>query len=110
MLFLKPNKLVLVLIALVVSDILIPPPRYYAIDCNNDFFQDYDDGLQYERPVELFELFKEKFNITYSDNGEYIKRLEIFKKNLQKIKVVQELELGTAKYGITKFADLTGKG
>jgi hypothetical protein len=45
----------------------------------------------------------------YSSNEEFRKRFHIFRANMRKIKVMQETEQGTATYGATKFADLTGK-
>lgn len=35
-------------------------------------------------------------------------RFEVFKANMAKVKILQETEQGTAIYGATMFADLTG--
>lgn len=40
--------------------------------------------------------------------AEKLTRFRIFQKNLQKIKLLNDHERGTAKYGVTKFADWTG--
>ena len=41
--------------------------------------------------------------------SEHETRFMIFEKNLAKIDLLNRLEQGTAKYGVTKFADLTRK-
>ena len=50
------------------------------------------------------------FTITWMHRfcAELQKRNEIFTKNLRTIKKMQDTERGTAKYGVTEFADLTG--
>ncbi|TGZ68103.1 hypothetical protein CRM22_004444 [Opisthorchis felineus] len=55
---------------------------------------------------QLYENFKRKYN-KYFENDEDQRRLEIFKENLEQAKIYQQTDLGTAKYGVTKFFDLT---
>lgn len=55
----------------------------------------------------LFDKFKIKHKRVYSDNDEHERRYKIFRQNLYKIEQLNRMEQGTAKYGITDFADLT---
>ncbi|XP_055628168.1 uncharacterized protein LOC129769737 isoform X2 [Toxorhynchites rutilus septentrionalis] len=55
----------------------------------------------------LFEKFKLKHNRTYQSTLEHEMRFRIFKNNLFKIEQLTKYEQGTAKYGITHFADMT---
>lgn len=48
-------------------------------------------------------------NKTYKNKAEFKKRFRIFHQNMKKAHILQQNERGTAKYGPTKFADLTGK-
>lgn len=57
----------------------------------------------------LFEEFTKKYNRRYSNDLEHKMRMRIFKKNLHKIEMLNKHEQGTAKYGITDFADMTEK-
>lgn len=41
--------------------------------------------------------------------AEYAKRFAIFQHNLVRARKMQEMEKGSAKYGVTVFSDLTGK-
>lgn len=59
--------------------------------------------------IGLFRDFMAKHSKQYSSNEEYRKRFHIFRANMRKVKVLQETEQGTAHYGATQFADLTGK-
>ncbi|XP_053305665.1 cathepsin W-like [Spea bombifrons] len=54
-----------------------------------------------------FENFILRFNKTYKNEEEFKDRLLIFSKNMEKARLLQKTELGTAKYGVTKFSDLT---
>uniref|UniRef100_A0A452IUC6 Cathepsin F n=1 Tax=Gopherus agassizii TaxID=38772 RepID=A0A452IUC6_9SAUR len=58
--------------------------------------------------VQLISLFKD-FLTTYkkSYKDERGERLQIFAENLEKARTIQELDQGTAEYGVTKFSDLT---
>lgn len=57
----------------------------------------------------LFENFSKKYHRRYANELELKMRHRIFKKNLHKIDMLNKHEQGTAKYGITPFADLTEK-
>lgn len=57
----------------------------------------------------LFEHFVKKYHRRYANTLEHKMRLRIFKKNLHKIDMLNKHEQGTAKYGITVFADHTEK-
>nr|CDJ26737.1 cathepsin F-like cysteine peptidase protein [Tityus serrulatus] len=54
----------------------------------------------------LFEKFMKKYERSYSNEYEKVKRFNIFRANLKKIKDLNSNEQGTAVYGITKFSDL----
>lgn len=56
----------------------------------------------------LFEEFTAKYNRRYNDDESKM-RMRIFKRNLHKIEMLNKHEQGTAKYGITEFADMTEK-
>ncbi|XP_054714238.1 cathepsin L-like [Uloborus diversus] len=70
-----------------------------------------DEGVQnsYHEYAEelLFEDFIARHNKLYLDDKEKLARFKIFQKNLDKIKFLNDHERGTARYGVTKFADLT---
>lgn len=55
----------------------------------------------------LFSKFQIKYNRRYHTSMERQMRLRIFKQNLEMIRQLNENEMGSAKYGITEFADLT---
>ncbi|CRL01524.1 CLUMA_CG014251, isoform B [Clunio marinus] len=57
----------------------------------------------------LFENFVKKYHRRYGNDLEHKMRHRIFRKNLHKIDMLNKHEMGTAKYGITPFADLTEK-
>lgn len=57
----------------------------------------------------LFENFSKKYHRRYANELEQKMRHRIFRKNLHKIDMLNKHEQGTAKYGITPFADLTEK-
>ncbi|XP_059610140.1 putative cysteine proteinase CG12163 [Phlebotomus argentipes] len=56
---------------------------------------------------ELFHKFQLKFSRAYHSSMEKSLRFRIFQDNLVKIQQLNEREMGTAKYGVTEFADLT---
>ncbi|CAJ0948638.1 unnamed protein product [Ranitomeya imitator] len=56
---------------------------------------------------EQFENFTKQFNKVYESPEEHQYRLSVFTENVKAARRLQEEELGTAKYGITKFSDLT---
>ncbi|XP_013098573.1 putative cysteine proteinase CG12163 isoform X2 [Stomoxys calcitrans] len=55
----------------------------------------------------LFSKFQVKYKRRYHTNMERQMRLRIFRQNLKIIQDLNENEQGSAKYGITEFADLT---
>ncbi|KAM3920580.1 cathepsin F [Leptodactylus fuscus] len=57
--------------------------------------------------LSLFKDFVTTYNKKYKDDEEALMRLQIFSQNLKKAKEIQEKDLGTAEYGVTKFSDLT---
>ncbi|OON23446.1 papain family cysteine protease [Opisthorchis viverrini] len=61
-----------------------------------------------ENARQLYEEFKLKYQKSYSnDDDEY--RFRVFRDNLLRIKQFQNMERGTAKYGVTQFSDLTAQ-
>ncbi|XP_051820921.1 cathepsin F [Antechinus flavipes] len=60
--------------------------------------------------VQLISLFKDfltTYNKSYANATETQRRLGIFARNLELARKVQELDRGSAEYGVTKFSDLT---
>jgi len=55
-----------------------------------------------------FSHFMETYGKQYGPE-EYRHRLTIFKDNMEKVRLLQKTEQGTAVYGTTLFADLTGR-
>uniref|UniRef100_A0A1B6DVH9 Uncharacterized protein n=1 Tax=Clastoptera arizonana TaxID=38151 RepID=A0A1B6DVH9_9HEMI len=51
--------------------------------------------------------FMTKYNKKYSSQRELGYRFKVFKDNMKRAEELQKADLGTAKYGVTKFADLT---
>jgi hypothetical protein len=56
-----------------------------------------------------FAIFQKKYNKAYTSTQESESRFAIFKSNLKKAAEIQKREQGTAKYGVTKFSDLTAE-
>lgn len=56
-----------------------------------------------------FNQFIEKFNITYKSSHERAHRRGIFEQNWFRAIEFNTKELGTAKYGVTKFSDLSAE-
>lgn len=56
---------------------------------------------------DLFHQFKLKYRRNYQSSMENEMRLAIFKGNILKIQELNRHEQGTAKYGVTQFADYT---
>ncbi|KAM9220564.1 LOW QUALITY PROTEIN: cathepsin W [Dugong dugon] len=56
---------------------------------------------------EVFTLFQIQYNRSYSSPSEHARRLHIFARNLDQAQQLQEEDLGTAKFGVTPFSDLT---
>ncbi|KAF7238345.1 Cathepsin F [Varanus komodoensis] len=57
--------------------------------------------------VSLFKDFLNTYKKSYKDETETTRRFGIFAENLEKARIIQELDQGTAEYGVTKFSDLT---
>nr|XP_008123987.1 PREDICTED: cathepsin F-like [Anolis carolinensis] len=57
--------------------------------------------------LSLFKDFVATYQKSYKDQREAKKRFQIFVENLEKARVVQQLDRGSAEYGVTKFSDLT---
>merc|ERR1719430_1581444 len=57
--------------------------------------------------INVFKGFMVQFNRSYSNQKEFKKRYSIFRQNMKKVHVLQQNEKGSAKYGPTKFSDLT---
>ncbi|KAJ6652108.1 hypothetical protein lerEdw1_013365 [Lerista edwardsae] len=57
--------------------------------------------------VFLFKDFVATYKKSYQDREETEKRFRIFAENLERARAIQELDQGTAEYGVTKFSDLT---
>ncbi|XP_062122333.1 LOW QUALITY PROTEIN: putative cysteine proteinase CG12163 [Drosophila sulfurigaster albostrigata] len=55
----------------------------------------------------LFHKFQIKYNRRYANSIEHQMRLRIFRQNLRTIEELNSNERGSAKYGITDFADMT---
>lgn len=89
----------------------------YAIVCDDDKNTQYkfksselDKSRGNERKIkQSFDEFIRKFNKTYDSALEYNYRYNVFKDNLNKIELFNKKELGTATYGVTRFADLTSE-
>ncbi|KAJ1106392.1 hypothetical protein NDU88_003793 [Pleurodeles waltl] len=62
---------------------------------------------EYFETVSLFKDFMTTYKKIYSNNKEVELRFQIFSENLQKARRIQEMDKGTAEYGVTKFSDLT---
>lgn len=55
---------------------------------------------------QLYEEFKQTYGKSFPRDEEQ-RRFEIFRENLQRARAYQEVEQGTARYGVTRFSDLT---
>lgn len=63
-------------------------------------------GRGEEHMTKLFQKFINRHKRQYTTSEEHQRRYEIFKENLYKIEQLNRNEEGTAKYGITEFADM----
>ena len=52
-------------------------------------------------------LIKSKKIFTHKSDAEHLYRFNVFKENLKQAQWAQANDQGTAKYGVTKFMDLT---
>ncbi|BFZ07455.1 hypothetical protein BsWGS_10493 [Bradybaena similaris] len=57
--------------------------------------------------VPAFKEFKIKYDRLYGTPDEEALRFKIFCENMEKVKIIQAVEQGSAQYGATKFADLS---
>ncbi|KAK8374939.1 hypothetical protein O3P69_012432 [Scylla paramamosain] len=55
----------------------------------------------------MFKSFMKQHNKSYKNKAEFKRRFKIFHQNMKKVHILQQNERGTAKYGATKFADLS---
>lgn len=55
----------------------------------------------------MFQKFQTKFNRNYVSEREKTMRYKVFKTNLATIEQLTRHEMGTAKYGLTEFSDMT---
>ncbi|XP_055526517.1 uncharacterized protein LOC129719120 isoform X2 [Wyeomyia smithii] len=76
-----------------------------SIRPHRDQTERYSRGVDHAR--HLFEKFKLRHNRTYQSTFEHEMRFRIFENNLFQIEQLNKYEQGTAKYGITHFADMT---
>ena len=63
-----------------------------------------DDDAHVRR---MFDKFRHHHRRQYASSMEHEMRFNIFRNNLFKIEQLNKFERGTAKYGVTKFADMT---
>jgi hypothetical protein len=57
----------------------------------------------------LFDQFKIQYDRSYTSPAHESERFEVFKSNLAVASELQRLETGTARYGVTKFMDMSPK-
>ncbi|XP_078035183.1 uncharacterized protein LOC144469127 [Augochlora pura] len=80
-----------------------------GVDYNKKMLEIAEETAEDIKEQYMFEKFLKEYNKTYSLIEEKQSRFEIFKRNLKLIEELRDAEQGTAKYGITMFADLTPK-
>ncbi|XP_072101845.1 cathepsin F-like [Mobula birostris] len=64
-------------------------------------------GLEKDKMMLMFQDFMKTYNKTYKDQEEELRRFEIFMQNMEEVRKLQEAEQGTARYGVTRFSDLS---
>lgn len=69
--------------------------------------RDGDAADEEELHQHLFRKFQTKFQRNYRTEREKTMRYKVFKTNLATIEQLNRHEMGTAKYGLTEFSDLT---
>ncbi|XP_067877789.1 cathepsin W-like [Heterodontus francisci] len=69
--------------------------------------QCHSEVLDRKQLETAFHDFMKAYNKTYKDQAETIRRFKIFVENMERARKLQEAERGTAKYGVTKFSDLS---
>ncbi|XP_076283794.1 uncharacterized protein LOC143210642 [Lasioglossum baleicum] len=76
-------------------------------DYNNKMLKIAEEAATDIKEQYMFEKFIKEYEKKYSSADEKQSRYEIFKKNLEVIQEMRKAEQGTAKYGVTMFADLS---
>ncbi|CAB3374118.1 Hypothetical predicted protein [Cloeon dipterum] len=66
-------------------------------------------GGTHDIHVGIFLKYIERHGKHYESEEEFHRRYRIFRANMKKIQYLQETEQGTAKYGPTRFADMTSE-
>ncbi|XP_059483210.1 uncharacterized protein LOC132201224 isoform X2 [Neocloeon triangulifer] len=66
-------------------------------------------GGSHDIHMGIFLKFIERHGKRYDDEVEFRRRFHIFRANMKKIQHLQETEQGSAKYGPTRFADMTSQ-
>uniref|UniRef100_A0A915J921 Uncharacterized protein n=1 Tax=Romanomermis culicivorax TaxID=13658 RepID=A0A915J921_ROMCU len=87
-------------------------PDLFLLDKNRRLFKENSSKYNYNRVLfdddeSSFEKFKVEFGKSYANSTEASRRLKIFRSNLKILQALRTNESGTAKYGITWFADLS---
>lgn len=95
----------------------LPNGRQYTINCEDQpslVFRTkreiISDTIEEEAELKAehqFRKFMQKHGKKYPSKEEYEYRLGVFRKNMQYAQYLNDNEQGTARYGATKFADLT---
>lgn len=93
--------------------------RDFKITCDEETFKFHTSGHDHshrehsgkseEHLQKLFEKFKLRHKKKYSSLEEHKRRFNIFKANLGKIEQLNLNEEGTARYGVTEFADMNSQ-
>ncbi|XP_055486727.1 cathepsin F-like [Leucoraja erinacea] len=66
-------------------------------------------GPPKDKMVSMFCDFMQTYNKSYKDQEEETRRFKIFVENLERARQYQETEIGSARYGVTKFSDLSAE-
>ncbi|XP_055521740.1 cathepsin F-like, partial [Leucoraja erinacea] len=66
-------------------------------------------GPMKDKMVSMFCDFMQTYNKSYKDLEEETRRFKIFVENLERARKRQEMEIGSARYGVTKFSDLSAE-
>ncbi|XP_059813686.1 cathepsin F-like [Hypanus sabinus] len=79
----------------------------FASRCCGGRWRSPSAGLEKDKMMLMFRDFMKTYNKTYKDHKEEMRRFEIFVENMEEVRMLQETEEGTARYGVTKFSDLS---
>ncbi|XP_032871116.1 cathepsin F [Amblyraja radiata] len=66
-------------------------------------------GPPKDKMVSMFCDFMQTYNKSYKDQEEEARRFKNFVENLERARQRQEMETGSARYGVTKFSDLSAE-